>query len=234
MFTWNCILSWLSLTTIAFPASFNCQFISLPPSSAPHLCIAPVYLIIPRQNSVFSMPPTALNSASDCRKMQECSVVEEKLILLYSESLAEVKRLNFFFALLSYTDLKRAQSMNFSFHLQDYHKSKNNLIIWSNNAVCQNGHLIEVCMKQMQCILNVIKTFIFHAWTCRYDVSLLVAPCNKHSCLSYICLGKNKENGPAKCQQILVLIHIFLTYLSVFHILLVKIFLGGRIYITEL
>lgn len=89
MFTWNCILSWLSLTTIAFPASFNCQFISLPPSSAPHLCIAPVYLIIPRQNRVFSVPPTALNTASDCRKMQECSVVEEKLILLYSESLAE-------------------------------------------------------------------------------------------------------------------------------------------------
>lgn len=98
----------------------------------------------------------------------------------------------------------------------------------------QNGHLIEVCMKQMQCILNVIKTFIFHACTCRYDVSLLVAPCNKHSFLSYTCLGKNKENGPAKCQQVLVLIHIFLTYLSVFHILLVKIFLGGRIYITEL
>ena len=199
MFTWNCILSWLSLTTIAFPASFNCQFISLPPSSAPHLCIAPVYLIIPRQNRVFSVPPTALNTASDCRKMQECSVVEELFI--------------------SFTR---------------YQESKNNLIIWSNNAVFQNGHLIEVCMKQMQCILNVIKTFIFHAWTCRYDVSLLVAPCNKHSFLSYICLGKNKENGPAKCQQILVLIHIFLTYLSVFHILLVKIFLGGRIYITEL
>lgn len=125
-FTRNRILSWLFLITIAFPASFNCQFISILSCSAPHLCIAPFYLIIPRQNRVFSMPPTALNTVSDCKKIQQCSVVEEILIFLYFESLAEVKRLNFFSTLLIYTDLKRAQSVNFSFHFQD---TKNQRII---------------------------------------------------------------------------------------------------------
>lgn len=62
MFTWNHILSQLSLFTIAFPVSFNCRFTLFPPSSAPHLCIAPVYLIFPKQNRVFFMPPTALNT----------------------------------------------------------------------------------------------------------------------------------------------------------------------------
>lgn len=62
VFPWNLILDWLSLFTISFPVSFLCLFTFLSPGSAPHLFIATVYLIFPKQNRVFSMSPTVLNT----------------------------------------------------------------------------------------------------------------------------------------------------------------------------